>query len=162
MNASSKVLLTTLCCMLISISGPRSSAKSSYTIKSPPSWVREVEFEPDTKTAPGSASSTFLVDDHQTRVSQRTVERYYHHIQRVETAAGLSDVSQLRLYFEPSYQQLVIHFVRIRREGAIIEATRPSEIKIIQQEEDLNQQLYNGTLAALIFLNDLRVGDIVD
>ena len=33
---------------------------------------------------------------------------------------------------------------------------------MIQQEEGLDQQLYNGTLAAIVFLSDLRVGDIVD
>jgi hypothetical protein len=90
------------------------------------------------------------------------VDRYYHHVQRVDTAAGLTDLSQLKFYFEPSYQQLTIHFIRIQRGNVLIDALRPSEIKVIQQEESLNQQLYNGTLAALVFLNDLRVGDIVD
>ena len=138
------------------------SAKASYAIRSPQPWVRPLDLESEAKSGPGSASSTFLLDDHQIRISQKTVERYYHHIQKIETAAGLSDVSQLRFYFEPSYQQLAIHFIRIHRDGALIDALRPSEIKVIQQEEDLKQQLYNGTLAALIFLNDLRVGDIVD
>ena len=103
-----------------------------------------------------------MLDDHQTRVSEKSVDRYYHHVQRIETAAGLSDLSQLKFYFEPSYQQLTIHFIRIQRGTALIDALRPSEIKVIQQEEELSQQLYNGTLATLVFLNDLRVGDVVD
>lgn len=138
------------------------SAKASYVIKSPQPWVRPMDLESATTISPSSASSTFLLDDHQIRVSQRTVDRYYHHIQKIESAAGLTDLSQFKLYFEPSYQQLAIHFLRIWRDGALIDALRPSEIKVIQQEEGLNRQIYNGTLAALIFLNDLRVGDIVD
>ena len=114
------------------------------------------------KSETGSASSTFLLDDHQIKVGQKRLNATTTTCRRIETAAGLSDVSQLKFYFEPSYQQLAIHFIRIRRDGALIDALKPSEIKVIQQEEDLNQQLYNGTLAALIFLNDLRVGDIVD
>jgi hypothetical protein len=149
-------------CFFILIVSPRASAKSAYTIRPPQPWVRAIDLESAVISNPSPASSTFLLDDHQIRVGEKTVERYYHHAQKIETTAGLSDVSQLRFYFEPSFQQLAIHFIRIRRDGALIDALKPSEIKVIQQEEELNQQLYNGTLAALIFLNDLRVGDIVD
>lgn len=140
----------------------RASAKSSYAITPPQSWVRTVDLESGKQTGTGAASTSFLLDDHQIRVNQKTVDRYFHHVQKIETAAGLTDISQLRFHFEPSYQKLAIHFIRIRREGNLIDALRPAEIKVIQQEEDLSQQLYNGTLAALVFLNDLRVGDIVD
>ncbi len=146
---------------IMTVSRP-ASAKPSYAIRPPQPWVRILELESQTKSGSSPASSSFLLDDHQIRVGEKTVERYYHHVQRIETAAGLSDVSQLKFYFEPSYQQLAIHFIRIHRDRGLIDALKPSEIKVIQQEEDLKQQLYNGTLAALIFLNDLRVGDIVD
>lgn len=157
---SRSLLIVLSGCFLISAAGLQAFGKGSYAIKPPQSWVRPLDLE-STTTEPSSASSTFLLDDHQIRVSQ-TVDRYYHHIQKIETAAGLADMSQLRFYFEPSYQQLAIHFIRIRRNGESLNSLRPSEIKVIQQEEGLDQQLYNGTLAAIIFLNDLRVGDIVD
>src|SRR6185369_11470144 len=88
--------------------------------------------------------------------------RYYHYYERVDNTAGLEDLSQLRFYFEPSYQQLAIHFVRVLRGGATINSFKPSEVKVIQQENELDQQLYNGTNAAVIFINDLRVGDLVE
>ncbi len=158
-----KAVLTALCVCCLGLSaGQQASARTQYVIRAPQSWVRVWEVESEGKSEAGSSSSTFLLDDHQIKVSQNTVDRYYHHVQKIETAAGLGDVSQLKFYFEPSYQQLAIHFIRIRRDGAIINALKPAEIKVIQQEEELNQQLYNGTLATLIFLNDLRVGDIVD
>lgn len=151
-------------CLLLMTAGQRAFAKPSFAVRAPQSWVRTIDSKSDTtgELTPASSSSTFLLDDHQTKVSEKSVERFYHHVQRIDTAAGLDDVSQLKFYFEPSYQQLTIHFIRIKRDHALIDALRPSEIKVIQQEESLNQQLYNGTLAALVFLNDLRVGDIVD
>ncbi len=163
-SARRKVYRTVFCCLLLLIVGVPAVAKPGFTVKLPQSWVRSIEakFDSPGKPSTASTSSTFLLDDHQFRVGEKTVERYFHHVQRVESAAGLQDLSQLKFYFEPSYQRLVIHFVRIRRGGKTIDALRPAEIKIIQQEEELNQQLYNGTLAALIFLNDLRVGDVVD
>jgi hypothetical protein len=149
--------------LLLTVSGTV-CGRALYVVRPPQSWVRTISSNPgaQSKQTQPTGSSTFLLDDHQVRVSKETVERYYHHVQKIDTAAGLDDFSQLKFYFEPSYQQLAIHFIRILRDGAAIDALRPSEIKVIQQEEELNQQLYNGTLAALVFLNDLRVGDIVD
>ena len=138
-------------------------AKDTFTIKSPSSWVRKVVPATDltSVSAEAGTSSTRLLDDEQTKVGS-SVERYYHYYQRVDNTAGLEDLSQLRFYFEPSYQQLAIHFVRVLRGGAVIDALKPSEIKMIQEEADLDQQLYNGTSAAVIFVNDVRVGDVVE
>src|SRR5207244_9163761 len=61
-----------------------------------------------------------------------------------------------------SYQELVIHHIRIIRGNETINALKPKEIKVIQQEKDLNQQLYNGTLSAIVFLDDVRQGDVID
>lgn len=162
MPAPRSVLTLLGVCFLISTVSQQASAKASYAIKPPQPWVRPLNLDSETTSGPGSASSSFLLDDHQIRVSKNTVDRYYHHVQKIETAAGLDDVSQLRLHFEPSYQQLAVHFIRIRRDGSLIDVLRNSEIKVIQQEEGLDQQLYNGTLTAIVFLNDLRVGDVVD
>ncbi len=139
-------------------------SKASFLVKPPPSWVRTVSAEVERKDRQPSSvsSSSILLDDRQIKVGEKTVERYYHYVQRIETSAGLDDISQLKFYFEPSYQQLIIHFIHIQRGNSTIDALKPSEVRVIQQEEELDQQLYNGTLAALIFLNDLRVGDVVD
>ena len=139
-------------------------SKASFLVKPPPSWVRTVSAEVERKDRQPSSvsSSSILLDDRQIKVGEKTVERYYHYVQRIETSAGLDDISQLKFYFEPSYQQLIIHFIHIQRSNTTIDALKPSEVRVIQQEEELDQQLYNGTLAALIFLNDLRVGDVVD
>jgi Domain of Unknown Function with PDB structure (DUF3857) len=138
-------------------------AKPTFTIKPPPTWARTTTIETDRHAALGATGSSSLVlDDSEIRVAKNSVERFFHYAQRIETTAGLDDVSQLKFYFEPSYQELTIHFIRIHRGGAIIDALKPAEIKTIQQEEELDEQLYNGTFASVVFMNDLRVGDVVD
>ncbi|HET6863230.1 MAG TPA: DUF3857 domain-containing transglutaminase family protein [Pyrinomonadaceae bacterium] len=129
-----------------------------------PSWVRTVVASTGEETSlPPGTSSSQLLSDEQTKVAENgSVERYFHYVTRVDGASGLDDLSQLRFYFEPSYQQLVIHYLRIQRGNSSIDILKPSEIKIVQQEEELDQQLYNGTLASVIFVNDLRIGDSVD
>ena len=138
-------------------------AKDTFTIKASASWVRKVVpgTDPTSVSPEAGTRSTRILDDEQTKVGS-SVERYYHYYQSVDNTAGLEDLSQLRFYFEPSYQQLAIHFVRVLRGGSVIDALKPSEIKMIQEEADLDQQLYNGTSAAVIFVNDVRVGDVVE
>lgn len=164
----------TLCRAIVLVAGyllflaTVAAAKPSFSVKPPQSWVKansadlNRKNEAGTSTGSSTGSSSILLDDYQIHVSDRGTERYYHYAQRIETRAGLDDLSQLKLYFEPSYQQLTIHFIRVYRGGSVIDALKPSEVKIIQKEDQLDQQLYNGTLAALIFMNDLRVGDVVD
>jgi len=149
------------CALVLSLA--QLAAAKGFTVKPVPTWVQKVvpSVDPTSTAAQAGTSSTRILDDEQTRVSS-SVERYYHYYKRVDNTAGLEDLSQLHFNFEPSYQQLSIHFVRILRNGTTIDALKPSEIQVIQKEEELAQQLYNGTSAAVIFVNDVRVGDVVE
>src|SRR6185369_3119673 len=146
--------------VLVCITPLLARGKPSFTVTSEPAWVlKQGKIEPRSASGQGS---TRILDDEQIRLSSRTVEHFYHRSERVDTSSGLDSVSQLRFYFEPSYEQLAIHFIRIIRDNQTINALRPADIKVVQNEEELDDQLYNGTLVALPFLNDIRVGDIVD
>ena len=149
-------------CSILLLSGAQLAfANKSFSVRPAQPWVRTITASTGDVSSTDS-SSTRLLEDVQIKVGRNTVDRYYHYTTKVDNTSGLDDLSQLRFYFEPSYQQLAIHFVRIHRSGQTLEALRPSEVRIIQQEDELDQQLYNGTQAALIFVNDLRVGDVVD
>lgn len=139
-------------------------ATPKFTVKPPPSWARPdtIDTRPHAIAAAATGSTSIVLRDYEIRVNQNLVERYYHHALRIETQAGLDDLSQLKFYFEPSYQQLTLHFIRIHRGNNVTNSLKISEVKTIQEEEELDQQLYNGTFASLVFINDLRVGDVVD
>jgi len=89
-------------------------------------------------------------------------ERYRRVVKEVLTAAGVQDDGQLNLDFDPSYEQLVIHDVVIRRGTNVLDRLQPDKIKVIQQERDLDMYVYNGEVSAVLFLEDLRVGDRVE
>lgn len=42
------------------------------------------------------------------------------------------------------------------------DALRRESIKLIQEEEDLSAQIYNGRITALLVLEDVRPGDVID
>jgi hypothetical protein len=83
------------------------SAKPSFVVRPPPSWVQTGSPEITRKNGSGSATgrSTVLLDETQIRVSEKAVERYYHYARSIETTAVLEDLSQLKFYFEPNYQR---------------------------------------------------------
>lgn len=163
-SLSSLFIRAAIACSIILMLFQVSWAKSAFALKPAPGWVRKIVPSKDVagKGVSNEPSSTRVLDDLQIKVGDNSVERFFHYYQRVNTAAGLEDLSQLRFYYEPSYQQLAIHFVRILRGSATIDALRPSEIKVIHEEEELDQQLFNGTEAAVIFVNDVRVGDVIE
>jgi transglutaminase-like putative cysteine protease len=139
-------------------------AKPSFTVQPPPAWVQPVAptSARDEKTMHAEGGVRYLLFDRQMRVAARGSEHYYHLVKQVASAADVEKVSQLRLDFEPSYQRLVIHHIHVLRGGATIDALHPADIKVIQQEEELDEQLFNGTLSAVAVLDDVRPGDVLD
>jgi transglutaminase-like putative cysteine protease len=146
---------------------PRAAGR--YTIAPPPAWALRETPAPATLQQRSDAreGAVYLLSDQQVRVTGQTpaqgrVERYFHHIHEVVTTSGIEHVSQLELEFDPTYQRLVIHRIQIRRGNQTLNALQPAEIRLLQKEDEMEQRLFNGTLAALVILNDVRVGDVVD
>ena len=162
-SASAYVRLT-LSIVVLLLATVAAKADPRFVVKPAPPWARleAIDTSRHAIATANTSSSSWVLDDNQVRVTGNSIERYYHYAFRIETQAGLDELSDLRFYFEPSYQQLALHYIRILRGNNVINALHPSEIKTIQQEEELDQKLYNGTFASVVFLNDLRVGDVVD
>jgi transglutaminase-like putative cysteine protease len=140
------------------------SGSPSFAIRPPPAWILPPPVIAENTIHPGEegVGLKHLIYDYQIRVGSDSVDRYICRSTKVLSPAHLEVVSKLELEFEPSYQTLLIHYIRISRGSQRIDALRPKEIKVIQKESELDQQLFNGTLSAVVFVNDVRVGDIVE
>jgi transglutaminase-like putative cysteine protease len=149
--------------LLVLLACACAAAKPSFTVQPPPAWVQpapQTTAEPRPKETDSGVS--VLLDDRQVRVGHGGEQYFYHFVEQVSSAAVVERVSQLQLDFEPSYQSLVIHHIQILRNGRTINALRPSEIKVIEKEDELDKQLFDGTLSAVVVLNDVRPGDVID
>lgn len=102
----------------------------------------------------------FILLDDQVNVLQS--EHYHRVVKEVANANGVQDCVQLSLDYDPSYQHLVIHDISIHRGTNVLNCLQPEKIKVIQQERDLDMNIYNGEVSAVIFLEDVRVGDRID
>jgi hypothetical protein len=138
------------------------AAKPDFKVQPPPAWVQAVAPPADADRREPEDGLRCMLDDRQVRVTPKGSESFYHYVQQVTTSAAVEKISQLQFDFEPSFQTLVIHHINVVRAGQTLNALRPSEIKVVQREEELNERLFNGTLSAVVFLNDVRPGDVID
>ncbi len=68
-----------------------------------------------------------------------------------------------RFQLNPSYQKIVIHKIQVFRDGQWADRMHTSTHKLLQQEKRIRfHNLYNGDLSLVYFLDDIRVGDIVE
>ncbi len=126
----------------------------------PPSWVQPLPLPPQESLEPSGQNVQGMLLDRQ--VHAESGEGYYHAAYRINTAAGVQSFSHLELPFSPEYQTMTLHAVRLHRAGKVIHKLQLSKVEVLQQEKDLERFQYNGQLTALILLDDVRVGDIVE
>ncbi|WP_375767272.1 DUF3857 domain-containing protein [Archangium gephyra] len=135
-----------------------------FDVRPPAPWVRMLSIEArDERPTGGSRGGVrYPLVDLQTRVSARTQERYGHYTRQILNEGGISEAAEISVSFDPSFQRLTLHGVWLHRAGERLDVFEPAAVKVIQQEHELAQRLYNGTLSALIFVKDVRVGDTLE
>ncbi|MGN6493991.1 MAG: DUF3857 domain-containing transglutaminase family protein [Agriterribacter sp.] len=126
-----------------------------------PAWVtvndytNEFAFEQEIED--GYADIAF---DKQISVAQKTI--FSRTVLKIVSEAGIQNASKISVSFDPSYQTLYFHTMQVIRGNNVINQLDLSKMKIIQQEEELDRFIYNGSLKAVRFLEDVRKGDIID
>ena len=128
-----------------------------------PGWVTPLEPDRSPRPHPETTSGAeSLVDDTQLRFGARQRARYLHFADRVITAEGIDYLSPLRIEFDPGYEQLQLHFVRIHRGGRTIDVLRNADLKLVDVESELDRRLFDGRRSLIIVPRDLRVGDVLE
>ena len=83
-------------------------------------------------------------------------------VQQVTGSDGLQPAASFEAAFNPSYERLVIHGIRVWRDGTVREAARPEAFELFRRELNLERAVYDGRLTAHMIVPDVRVGDVVD
>ena len=87
---------------------------------------------------------------------------YEHYAFKVLTADGIQDMSNINVSYDPAYQKLSFHTLKIIRNGKEINKLKDIEIEVIRRESNLERSLYDGSLTAVINIPDVRVNDIIE
>jgi hypothetical protein len=83
-------------------------------------------------------------------------------IVQVTGSEGLQHAASVSVHFNPEYERVVIHGVRVHRDGAIREAGRPEAFEVIQRELNMERAVYDGRMTAHMVIPDVREGDVVE
>ncbi len=126
-----------------------------------PQWVLEPSYSLDPPSIhPSQVNEQILLLDTQNHIEEKTF--YLHRITKILTQKGVENLSQLRFSFDPSYEQLMMHTIRVYRAGQWSDRMNTSTYKIIQREGELDHNLYNGNLSLIYFLDDIQIGDVLE
>ncbi len=135
--------------------------QAKFEITERASWVSENAVSKKNEHA-DHYSSSFLLLDQQTRVEDQGQSDYTRLVSQVNNAHGLTELGEISISFDPSYQRLQVHQVNIIRNSQVINVLDQNEFEVIRQESELNQGIYNGKETALLLIKDLQINDILD
>ena len=105
---------------------------------------------------------SFLLVDRQWRVGERGSEDHFRFVERVETEDGLARASQLTVDWDPAHQVLTFHEIAVHRGGERRNQLGPERIEALRRETNLENQVYDGSLTAVVEVDDLRIGDVLE
>jgi transglutaminase-like putative cysteine protease len=134
-------------------------AEQGLSFGPPPAWIAERAI-PEMPQDPQGSTQFLLSDSHIDLTSGR--DWSYRMVQRALNADGVGRMANFTVAFEPSFERVTIHRVRILRGGQSIELADPDAFQLLRRETSLERRLYDGRLTADLQAPDLRPGDILD
>ena len=131
-------------------------------IEKHPSWISVLPVNYTNVSMDDEAEAGYSDLLYEKQVSLVQQATYYKMAMRVLSETGVENLSQVSITYQPSFQQVVFHTIQIIRGNQVINKLELSKIKTLQQEQDLDRSIYNGSLTAVLILEDLRKDDILE
>ena len=148
-----------LLCLSLSIASTVGALAEAFTESPVPGWAEVIEVDADSEIPEGSGAYYYIVADRQENLGETAV---YHDIAvKLSSEEGVKEFAQLNFDFQAAYEKLEFHHIRIIRDGVVQERLEESQFEIIQREEGMEDQLFDGERTAYTILEDIRPGDIL-
>ena len=143
-------------------SSASAQASVSYDVGPPPSWVKPLDADavPTPTTTDVEGGLDYVLIDNQQRMDPTSL--FEHYTRRLVNEQGLQSGSDLRVEFDPNYQTLTLHWLRVKREGVWQDRLASESFQVLRREENLDFQMLDGRYSVVCHLQDVRVGDLVD
>lgn len=127
-----------------------------------PQWVTINTLDYKQNSLDKDALDGYVDICYEEQVSLEHKSTYNRLCKKLISQSGVQNASEVNISYDPLYQQLTIHNIFIIRNGEKLNRLDLSKIKIIQQEEELSNFIYNGKQNAILILEDVRQGDIIE
>lgn len=144
------------------VAGNALAENSKISYPPVPDWTRQIGWEVETNWSSNSKSTgtRYLLYESQER--PKKAEEFVRVVELMENENGVQDSGSLRFGFDPEFQELCLHRVVVHRNGKAIDRLDQSKVRTIQPEPDLDGHVFTGRQTAVLFVEDLRVGDVLE
>lgn len=141
---------------------PQAGSSRAVNAAPVPAWVEALSPDLEAAAPEGAAAdgSFYLLADTQANVAKES--RFCHYAIKILSDAGVQASSSVDADWDPSFQRLDFHYVRVIRNGTAQDRLRPASFKVIQRESNLESYMFDGSLSAILFLEDVRKGDVIE
>lgn len=130
-----------------------------------PDWVNHVSWSlqpPDGEDSCIGNGTCRLLLDVQADLSGEVQAWHVHAAQRILTREGAERAAHFVAEFDPAYQRLEVHFIRLLRGQERIEHAVPGAFQVFRRETSLERRVFNGRLTASLLIPDVRIDDVVE
>jgi len=130
-----------------------------YNLSSVPGWVIAQPI-PQASHKEEAYGVRYLLVDRQRRLSDdHEWQSFHHYVEQPLNQDGLVDVGKLEINFQPIYQNINLHYLRIWRDGRVIDKLPSARIDEISVEPDSDAEQISQTKQILIIIDGLKIGD---
>jgi transglutaminase-like putative cysteine protease len=127
-----------------------------------PAWITSKKYDYTLTRLDKEAEDGYVDLVYERQVSLQDQVVYTKKASKIISEAGVQNHSEISVNFDPSYNSLIFHSIRVIRNGESSDRLNISKFRMVNQETELNRFLYNGTVTAILFLEDIRKGDIIE
>ncbi|MFT4754603.1 MAG: transglutaminase-like putative cysteine protease [Salibacteraceae bacterium] len=124
-----------------------------------PLWVHSIQ-EVESESTLQDGGYHYLLTDYQVHIPKQEV--YRHIVVKLLNSDGVQYLSDVSMDYDPTYQRLVVHAIQIKRANEVIDKLKNAKIQTIQREGNLDRNMYDGAVTAMINLPDVRENDILE
>ncbi|WP_323760851.1 DUF3857 domain-containing transglutaminase family protein [Maricaulis sp.] len=129
----------------------------------PPAFVEEVTpLDPDNAIFDSFGGVRYLLIDDQHDARGEEPALYIRRVREASNASAIETLASFEVNFDPSYEHVVFHHIRLTRDGEVLDRQDRAQIEFARHESNRDRQMLNGEVTALARIDDVRVGDIVD
>jgi transglutaminase-like putative cysteine protease len=137
--------------------------QNSKVAKEPaPPWITNSIIDYNLSSLDKDAEDGYVDLDYEKQMSVTAQTKYYRTAIKILSDAGVENSSEVSVDFDPSYERLAFHSLKIIRGKETIDKLASVKFKVVQQEKGLEQHLYDGSLTAMSILEDVRKGDVIE
>jgi len=134
----------------------------SLQVSPPGKWVKPQFFSQQASAGLLDAGSDERILLLERQINARENEIFFHSMRQILTVSGVQKEANLTINFNPGYQNLTFHWVRLWRGSEHLDRLDTNQVKVVQPEREMDDYILNGKKSAILVLDDVRVGDVLD